>query len=258
MDLKSKFFFKRWYTALATNTADLRGWTFMSYGYAGKEELELSDVDEWNRYPVQLYHHLFNRLKVKDTDVLDIGSGRGGGAAYIARTFEPNSMTGVDLCKEAVELSRELHGESDVLSYVQGDAEALPFEEKQFDVVISVEASHCFASMRRFLDNVHRVLRPKGDFVFTDFRSEEEFEALDQELEDCPLTILEVTDITDNVIQALELDDERKTTFRDEYLSGQIKERFAFFAALKGSESHQAFVSRKYLYKTFHCTRSDS
>jgi ubiquinone/menaquinone biosynthesis C-methylase UbiE len=257
VDLASKFYFKRWYTALANSTADLHAWTFMNYGYAGDKDIELGELDEWNRYPVQLYHHLFRDLEVEGSDVLDIGSGRGGGSAYIASALAPASMTGVDLCNEAVELSRRLHGENEVLRYVRGDAEALPFEDEEFDIVISVEASHCFSSMTRFFENACRVLRPGGHFVFTDFRSEEDFEKLNQELDDSPLKLIEVNDITKNVIQALKLDDVRKTAFRDEYLEGEIKERFTFFAALQGSQSYEAFISGHYLYRTFRCQRAD-
>ena len=257
-NLASKLFFKRGYENRARDTSELRDWTFMNYGYASDDGdlVDLSDEDEWNRYPIQLYHHLFSRLEAKDTDILDIGSGRGGGAAYMAKTFHPKSVTGVDLSLEAVKLSRSLHGQSKTLGYMQGDAENLPFDDEQFDIVTSVEASHCFASMTRFLKSVTRVLKPEGNLVFTDFRTREGFDDLHAELEDAPLTLLSVEEITESVVLALQRDHERKTKFRDEYLKDDVRDTFAYFAALKGSSTYEAFVTRKCLYKTFHMKRS--
>ena len=232
----------------------------MNYGYADEKQkpVELSEKDEWNRYPIQLYHHLVADIEPEGSDILDIGSGRGGGAAYMSRRFNPNSVTGVDLSTEAVRLCQTLHGESDKLKYVQGDAEALPFENEEYDIVTSVEATHCFSSMARFLKEVGRVLVPGGDFVFTDFRSPENFEVLSQEIEDAEnLELLTARDITQNVLLALDLDHDRKERFRDEHLKDVVQERFAYFAAMKGSETHEAFVSGNYLYKTFHLKRSE-
>ena len=52
----------------------------------------LSPEDEPDRLFIQLYH-----MNVRDTDlegkeVLEIGSGRGGGASWISRTMNPKSL----------------------------------------------------------------------------------------------------------------------------------------------------------------------
>ena len=56
------------------------------------------------------------------------------------------------------------------LSYVQADAENLPFDDASFDVVINVESSHCYPHIDRFLSEVRRVLAPGGCFGIVDFR----------------------------------------------------------------------------------------
>jgi ubiquinone/menaquinone biosynthesis C-methylase UbiE len=57
------------------------------------------------------------------------------------------------------------------LTFKSGAAEALPFDDESFDVVINIESSHCYQSIAKFLSSVHRVLRPNGYFAFAEFRS---------------------------------------------------------------------------------------
>ena len=79
-----------------------------------------------------------------------VGSGRGGGASYIARYLNPASMLGVDYSKSAVKLCSRIHSVPS-LTFKQGDAESLPCADKSFDIVLNVESSHCYGSMDRFV-----------------------------------------------------------------------------------------------------------
>ena len=56
------------------------------------------------------------------------------------------------------------------LTFVQGDAQKLPFSAQSLDAVINVEASHCYPNFPGFLAEVARVLRPGGHFLYADFR----------------------------------------------------------------------------------------
>src|SRR5687768_12386325 len=61
---------------------------FMNYGYAdlGSEApLEAPDVDASQRHCAHLYHHVAGAVGLNGRDVLEVGCGRGGGAAYIKR-----------------------------------------------------------------------------------------------------------------------------------------------------------------------------
>ena len=57
----------------------------------------------------QLYHFVTSHADIKDKNVLEVGSGRGGGASYIARYLSPSSITGVDISNEAVALCSEFY-----------------------------------------------------------------------------------------------------------------------------------------------------
>jgi hypothetical protein len=70
-------------------------WQFMNYGYvpsSSERTLELHPEDEINRYPLQLYHYLVSVVHVIGSEILEVGSGRGGGANYIKRYLGLFSM----------------------------------------------------------------------------------------------------------------------------------------------------------------------
>src|SRR5580658_10268320 len=73
---------KLWYSTLSLLAQD--DVTFLNYGYAtsgaGGTTLQLEAVDEANRYPIQLYNRVASAVDLRGKDVLEVGSGRGGGA----------------------------------------------------------------------------------------------------------------------------------------------------------------------------------
>ena len=62
----------------------------MNYGYASANgKIPLQSQDEPDRYSLQLYHHVASAINLAGLDVLEVGSGRGGGASYIMRLSQP-------------------------------------------------------------------------------------------------------------------------------------------------------------------------
>ena len=59
--------------------------TFMNYGYANLDPsangLALNEAERDNRYCIQLYHHVAAAVDLTAKDVVEVGSGRGGGAS---------------------------------------------------------------------------------------------------------------------------------------------------------------------------------
>ena len=102
--------------------------------------------------------------------VLDVGSGLGGPARYLAGRFGCH-VTGIELtpafCQVAGRFSA-LTGMGDRTAFRQGDALALPFPDATFDAVWTVQAQMNIADKRRFYGEIHRVLKPGGRFVFQD------------------------------------------------------------------------------------------
>ncbi len=229
-------------------------WNFMNYGFAalgpGPGELALEPADEADRNCIQLYHHVAGAVDLAGLEVLEVGSGRGGGASYIMRYLNPKSVVGLDYSAQAVALSNERH-KTPGLSFRQGDAEALPFDDNSLDVVVNVESSHCYPSMEKFLAEVERVMRPGGHFLFTDFRPRSQVDALREHLRRSRLTLVRETDVMPHVIKALELDSESKKALIRKMAGGLLAKPFQTFAGTEGSKTHARFRDGEVAYLSF-------
>src|ERR1700709_893345 len=90
--------------------------------------------------------------------VLDVGSGLGGPARYLASNLGCE-VTGIDITQELCDVAVELNRRgrlADMVTIVHGDALAMPFEDDEFDVAWTQHVSMniedkvaLFAEMRR-------------------------------------------------------------------------------------------------------------
>jgi malonyl-CoA O-methyltransferase len=100
------------------------------------------------------------RLEVPPARVVDLGTGTGAGALWLAREFPQARVTGVDISEAMIERARaklpaELSGRVD---FLVGDAGRLPFADGSFDLVAQI-------SVPVFFDEVARLLAPGGYVV---------------------------------------------------------------------------------------------
>jgi len=224
---------------------------FMNYGYSEPgENVLLDSEDEKNRYSLQLYHHLIKMTDLTGKDIVDVGSGRGGGLNYIARSFSPLSMTGIDNGKGSVEFCRK-HYNNENLTFVPGDARKLPLEDNSCDVLLNVESSHRYRSMELFLKEVKRILRPGGYFLFADFRYHHEWPGIIRLFSDSGFKVLSEKDITTNILLSLDLDSERRISLVKRYAPGILQKGILNFTGSKGTETYDYFLTRKFTYRSF-------
>ena len=242
-----RWFWKKWYNIFAkrARNPELK---LMNYGYDSPNlSLKLDDDDEVERYPIQLYHHVASQTELKDKIVLEVGSGRGGGASYIARYLNPLAIKGIDISKDVVMLCNDLYNISS-LEFSVGDSEDIPFPDDSYDAVINIESSHCYGSVEKFLSEVCRVLKPGGFFLFCDFRTTEGIKELYDQMSKSDLQFINRTDITDNIIQGLD----KLSDYREFHISKSvpvwIRSLFKSYAGIKGTEIYNAFNEGKMQY----------
>jgi SAM-dependent methyltransferase len=180
--------------------------------------LPLAESDEPNRFPIQLYHRTATQADLSGKQVLEVGSGHGGGASYLTRTLQPASYTGLDLNPAAIASCRERHQDVPGLNFMEGNAEDLPFAVESFDAVVNVESSHCYPHFSRFLAEVARVLRPGGHFLYADLRPRLGLADWEAALAGAPLRMVSERVINAEVLRAL---DERSEGSL-ELLKGQL------------------------------------
>jgi ubiquinone/menaquinone biosynthesis C-methylase UbiE len=105
-----------------------------------------------------------------DMSVLDIGSGVGGPARFLAASAGCK-VTGVDLSEPFVEAARyltERTGQGGQVSFEIGSALELPFADGRFDVALLQHVAMNVADRARLYREIHRVLKPGGRFAAYD------------------------------------------------------------------------------------------
>ena len=94
--------------------------------------------------------------------ILDVGSGLGGPARYLARRFGCR-VSGIDLTDEFCAVARHLTallGLDERVSITEGDALAMPYDDAAFDGAYSMNVSMNIADKRALYREIHRVLKP--------------------------------------------------------------------------------------------------
>ncbi len=105
-----------------------------------------------------------------DTKVLDIGAAYGGAARYLAETYGCH-VTCVNISDKQNALNKEMSvkaGLSDKVTVKHGSFEDIPAEDNSFDVVWSQDSILHSGNRKKVLEEVNRVLKPGGQFIFTD------------------------------------------------------------------------------------------
>jgi ubiquinone/menaquinone biosynthesis C-methylase UbiE len=227
--------------------------TFLNYGYTPLEGAPrgawLRPEDAKDEYSIALYERVTAPVDLAGRDVLEVGCGRGGGSSFIARHRKPRTMTGVDFAPRAVTFCRRRH-QADNLKFLEGNAEDLPFPAASFDAVVNVESSHCYPSFDRFLQEVSRVLRPGGAFLFADLRPREQVAGMRQQLRDL-FTIVEEERITPNVSKALTLYSDRRNAMIAERVPRILRRAVRNFAAVEGTVAFEALKQGDLEYLRF-------
>ena len=170
---------------------------FINWGYATTTDKPLS----LNRLSEQLYKHVIGDVDVilRNKSILEIGCGRGGGSGII-HDLGNRSYTGVDISEKQLSFCRMMYPYAD---FKYADAGHLPFDDGSFDVVINIESAHLYQNKEKFLDEVVRVLKLGGYFLYADL-SNPDVDSINPEMMDSMLRerfeIIEANDIRENVL----------------------------------------------------------
>ena len=122
----------------------------------------------WSFYVEATANAAIARLSPPPTArVLDVGCGTGVLLQKLARKFPEARLFGVDPAREMLALARRRLSPETGLA--EGWAEALPFAEGAFDVVVSCSMFHFSRRPVSALAEMTRVLRPGGELLITDW-----------------------------------------------------------------------------------------
>ncbi len=103
-----------------------------------------------------------------DGRVLDIGCGTGDMLLLISDELPEAQLTGLDFSPNMLAQARERCQDLSALTLVQGDAQALPFDDKDFDGVSIAFALRNTTDYGTVISEARRVLKPGGALVCID------------------------------------------------------------------------------------------
>ncbi len=131
----------------------------------------LAPYDQFHGRGLEATEELAGLLTIAAQDhILDVGSGIGGPARYLADRFGCR-ITGIDLTAAFCDAARHLTGLlglQDRVAFEQGNALAMPFADATFEGAYSMNVSMNIADKEAFYREIHRVLKPGGWLVLSE------------------------------------------------------------------------------------------
>ena len=131
----------------------------------------LAPYDQFHGRGLEATRDAVELMRAEASDhILDVGSGIGGPARYVATRFGCR-VTGIDLTPEFCEVARQLTGLlglDDRVRFELGNALAMPFADASFDGAYSMNVSMNIADKAGLYREIHRVLKPGAWLVLAE------------------------------------------------------------------------------------------
>ena len=100
----------------------------------------------------------------QDSAALDIGCGNGETIKYIKEQYNCR-VSGLEPDRARRQAAQELNPDAEISNQA---AEAMPFADSSFDLVLSECTVSLFTDVEQALSQIKRVLKPGGKFILTD------------------------------------------------------------------------------------------
>ena len=117
---------------------------------------------------IEIAERLFTQVDLSNVGmVLEVGCGIGVVASHLSEKYQWK-VTGIDLDPEQIEIARNDNPENEHLKFLEADVKELPFEDGEFDAVLSFDVLHHIPDWDKALHEISRVSRPKGWYFLND------------------------------------------------------------------------------------------
>ena len=135
--------------------------------------------DFGGKYQSQIHNLIVKQIsRISSGKLLDIGTGSGSLIINCAKKLPLLSLTGIDYwgdrweySKKQCETNAQIESVADRIRFVKGSASNLPFNDGEFDVLVSCLTFHEVKDEKdkiKVLKEAFRVLKEGGEFVFLD------------------------------------------------------------------------------------------
>lgn len=133
----------------------------------GEKGIEIGEM--MNATNISMTLESIKTLLIEDNEsILEIGHGNAGHLKNILSRAQNLKYTGVDISEtmynEARKMNKDFEGQADFILY---EGQKLPFEDRAFDKVFTVNTVYFWEEPVAFLNEIYRVLKDDGTFVLT-------------------------------------------------------------------------------------------
>jgi len=137
--------------------------------------MKMIKIEKWFMNRPQHAERVINRaekllqfINVKEKqNFLEVGCGNGAVSKHMATKYLLN-VTGIDIDPEQIQLAQESIDDMPAIRFLAGDATDLPFQDNDFDIVLSFGVMHHISNWLEALKEIRRTLKPKGYFIYMD------------------------------------------------------------------------------------------
>jgi demethylmenaquinone methyltransferase/2-methoxy-6-polyprenyl-1,4-benzoquinol methylase len=107
-------------------------------------------------------------VSLQPKTILDVATGTGDFAITSYRMLKPDKITGIDISDGMLDIGRKKilkYGLQGQIQLLNGDSEAILFNDDSFDAVTVAFGVRNFEDLRKGLSEIYRVLKPGGKLV---------------------------------------------------------------------------------------------
>lgn len=247
---------QRFYDTMARRNPAL---TFMNYGFADPASGLHAEMDPAGMADASraLYGAVLGGLSSAG-HVLEVGCGRGGGAAFVLESKTVGQYLGLDISTENIRRCRERLDADGRARFAVADARRLPVPTGRYDAVFSVEAAQHFEERDQFYRDVGRALGPDGRFFLASIWRPAEVESPDR-FAALGLRVVDHVDITANVVASLERSSAlRRQIVESLHLPDKFTPLLMSWAGVRGFTAFDALASRALVYQRFEFARASA
>lgn len=126
------------------------------------------DTGKYGAHSRRQYNYILKKIsEYKISSLLDVGCGTGEMLRLISERFPKIELTGVDISLNMLDKAKSKIG--NMANLILSDSEKLPFDDNSFELVMCNDSFHHYPSPLNVLSEFHRVLKPEGTLLISDY-----------------------------------------------------------------------------------------
>ncbi|WPO80587.1 class I SAM-dependent methyltransferase [Flavobacterium sp. KACC 22761] len=136
---------------------------------SGEKGIEIANM--MNETNINMTHHSIQNLNILNDDaILELGHGNAGHLEFVFKQAEHIKYFGLEMSELMFQEASQINGESvsqNQAFFTTYDGKVIPFGVASFDKIFTVNTIYFWQEPEKFLLEIYRVLKPKGNFCLT-------------------------------------------------------------------------------------------